>query len=62
MNEKGLKVERVLIGKGCNDIKSMLNNIFLETDKTYELNGYLGYSDAGSQYEIKKAEKHNNRK
>ena len=62
MNEKGLKVERVLIGEGYNDIKTILSKTFDISDKTYKLSGYSGYSDASSQYEIKLLEKRNNRK
>lgn len=52
MNKKGLKVERVTIGKGYNDIKDILDKQFTLVDNPTLLSGYTAYSDASSQYEI----------
>jgi hypothetical protein len=62
MNDKGLKVDRVTIGKGYNDLKEILDKNFLSLDYCDSLNDYGGYSDADAQYEIKKLEKHYNKK
>ena len=53
MNKQGLKVDKVTIGKGYNDIKNILNDKFETEEASTKLYGYTGYSDASSQYEIK---------
>lgn len=53
MNKHGLKVEKVTIGKGYNDIKNILNDKFEIEKVSRKLYGYSGYSDASTQYEIK---------
>jgi len=60
MNKKGLKVNKVTIGEGYNDIKGLLDKNFILIKGSRCLSDYGGYSDASSQYEIKKLV--NNRK
>ena len=57
MNERGLKVEKVTIGEGYNDIKEILDRNFEQLKYHNFLSGYGGYTDASSQYQIKKLEK-----
>jgi hypothetical protein len=52
MNKHGLKVKKVTIGKGHNDIKSILDGKFAVDEDPDELDDYEGYSDADVQYEI----------
>lgn len=61
MNKRGLKVDKVTIGEGYNDIRSILNNSFKLNSDTSKLSGYHGYSDASSQYVISRVEKSNKR-
>jgi len=53
MHTKGLRVDKVTIGEGYNDVKAILNSTFSLSDKACKLSDYSGYSDASSQYEIK---------
>ena len=52
MNEKGLQVDKVTIGKGYNDVLNLLHKNFSNVDETTSLNDYTGYSDAKKQVEI----------
>ena len=54
MEKHGLKVDKVTIGKGYNDIDAILKEKFYEDDDPVELNDYDGYSDSESQYDIGK--------
>ena len=54
MKKHGLEVNKVTIGKGYNDIKEILNQKFLLIKESSCLTDYGGYSDASSQYLIKK--------
>lgn len=52
MNRKGLMVNRVTVGQGYNDIKSILDKHFDFVKFSDTLSDYSGYSDAKLQYEI----------
>lgn len=57
MNKNGLKVDKVTVGKGYNDIGEILNKEFKLVKYCSMLEGYCGYSDAIEQYEIYKPNK-----
>ena len=59
MNKRGLKVDKVTIGKGCNDLERILDLNFELLKYHNFLSGYGGYTDASSQYEIKRVKKNN---
>ena len=52
MNALGLEVHKVTIGKGCNDVMSILNDKFVLEAHPVSLGYYNGYSYAQNQYEI----------
>ena len=54
MTNKGLEVTKVTIGKGYNDIGSILDKKFETDNDANRLCNYNGYSDATKQYQIKK--------
>lgn len=57
MEKNGLKVNKVTIGKGYNDIRFIIEKQ-LETNKnSKKLMGYLGYSDASDQFILKNNKK-----
>jgi len=61
MNRRGLKVDLVTIGKGCNDLERTLNQNFELLKYHNFLSGYGGYSDASTSYIISKIEKNKKR-
>ena len=57
MYKRGLVVRKVTIGKGYNDITGILNERFAAEEGASPLHGYVGYSDASTQYEVKNMSK-----
>lgn len=54
MENHGLEVKKVTIGKGYNDIRDILEGNYKKDENVNKLSQYDGYSDADSQYVIKK--------
>lgn len=54
MNNHGLEVIKVTVGKGYNDLGNILEKKFETDNKARKLNDYKGYSDATRQFEIKR--------
>lgn len=54
MERHGLKVNKVTVGRGCNDILDILNKYFEFDSNSKTLSDYVGYTDANMQYIIKK--------
>ena len=52
MRNRGLKLDKVTVGKGYNDVEEILEKRFKLLEVSNLLNGYRGYSDADNLYEI----------
>ena len=61
MRLHNLEVTKVTIGKGYNDVQNILEDKFEDEKTPQKLHGYIGYSDAYSQYEIKSLSIHKSR-